>query len=185
MTLEVELLWFQDCPNHPAARASLEAVIAEIAPGTPIREVDATDPATAAALRFPGSPTIRVGGRDIDPGYIDPGDYTPRCRLYRTSEGLRGLPERRWIEDALRQGGLPRRQVDQGDESAALAGRDGGKADQLIGATIVAGAACCAIALAATAGLVLPIAGIIAGGVSVVAAGAAVRRGSIRPAERR
>lgn len=53
-------------------------------------------------VRFPGSPTIRIDGRDVDPTYVDPGDYTPRCRLYRTSEGLRGLPECRWIEDALR-----------------------------------------------------------------------------------
>jgi hypothetical protein len=98
----VELLWFSDCANHPAARAMLEAVIADVAPRTPIRDVDATDPTIAASLRFPGSPTIRVNGRDIDPGYIDPGDYTPRCRLYRTSNGLGALPERSWIEDALR-----------------------------------------------------------------------------------
>lgn len=99
---DVELLWFSDCANHPAARRMLEEVIAEVAPETSIHEVDATDPATAARIRFPGSPTIRVDGRDIDPAFIDPGDYTPRCRLYRTSAGLQGLPERQWIVDALR-----------------------------------------------------------------------------------
>lgn len=98
----VELLWFSDCPNHATARRLLEEVIAEVAPGTAILDVDASDPVVASRLRFPGSPTIRVDGRDIDPGYTDPGDYTPRCRLYRTSEGLRGVPDRRWIEDALR-----------------------------------------------------------------------------------
>ena len=102
MIRTVELIWFSECPNHPAARAMLEEVIADIAPGTPIHDVDATDPRTAARLRFPGSPTIRVDGRDVDPGYIDPGDYTPRCRLYRTGDGLRGLPDRIWVEDALR-----------------------------------------------------------------------------------
>lgn len=45
---------------------------------------------TAASVRFPGSPTIRINGRDVDPGYVDSGDYTPRCRLYRTSDGLPG-----------------------------------------------------------------------------------------------
>ena len=79
----------------------LEDVIDEVAPGTPIRDVDATDPAIAEEVRFPGSPTIRVDGRDVDPTYIDPGDYTPRCRLYRTSAGLGGLPERGWLVDAL------------------------------------------------------------------------------------
>lgn len=102
MSPRVELLWFADCPNHPTARAMLEEVLAEVAPGTAIEDVDATDPAEAERLRFPGSPTIRVNGRDIDPGYVDPGDYTPRCRLYWTRDGLRGLPERDWIEAALR-----------------------------------------------------------------------------------
>ena len=101
MSHEVELLWFEGCANHPPARRVLEGVIAEVAPGTPIREVDATDPAVAERVRFPGSPTIRVDGRDVDPTYTDPGDYTPRCRLYRTSAGLRGLPERDWIVAAV------------------------------------------------------------------------------------
>ena len=101
MSQDVELLWFSDCANHSAARQLLRDVIDQLAPGTPIREVDATDPATAERVRFPGSPTIRVDGRDVDPSFVDPGDYTPRCRLYRSDSGFRGLPERRWIEDAL------------------------------------------------------------------------------------
>lgn len=101
MSHDVELLWFSDCANHPAARRMLQDVIDELAPGTPIREIDATDAAIAERLHFPGSPTIRVDGRDVDPSFIDPGDYTPRCRLYWTDAGLRGLPERRWIESAL------------------------------------------------------------------------------------
>ena len=98
----VELLWFSECPNHAAARAMLEEVIAEVAPGTAIRDIDASVADVAASTRFPGSPTVRVDGRDIDPVFTDPGDYTPRCRLYRTSTGLRGLPERDWIVTALR-----------------------------------------------------------------------------------
>jgi hypothetical protein len=108
VTHDVELLWFSDCANHATARRMLQEVIADLAPGTPIRDVDATDPVTAERVRFPGSPTIRVDGRDIDPSYVDPGDYTPRCRLYRTESGLKGLPERRWIEDAL-LGAVPNR----------------------------------------------------------------------------
>ena len=106
MSQKVELLWFEGCPNHPTARQMLEEVVAEVAPGTRIADVDATDPAVAVRVRFPGSPTIRVDGRDVDPTYIDPGDYTPRCRLYRTAAGLRGLPERGWIVDALARGAI-------------------------------------------------------------------------------
>lgn len=98
----VELLWFRDCPNHSVARALLEEVLAALEPGTTIEDIDATDPIVARRHRFPGSPTIRIDGRDVDPSYDDPGDYTPRCRLYRTADGLRGVPERTWIEAALR-----------------------------------------------------------------------------------
>jgi hypothetical protein len=89
-------------PELPGGPATAHRSHREVAPGTPIRDVDATNPAVADRLHFPGSPTIRVDGRDVDPAYVDPGDYTPRCRLYRTRQGLRGLPERRWIEAALR-----------------------------------------------------------------------------------
>lgn len=99
----VELLWFQDCPNHPAARALLDELLGELAPDTVMHQIDATDPEIARRHRFPGSPTIRFDGRDVDPSYQDPCDYTPRCRLYRTAAGLRGLPERPWIEAALRE----------------------------------------------------------------------------------
>jgi hypothetical protein len=75
----VQLLWFSDCPNRPVARRMLTDAIDRLAPGTAIEEVDASDPAVAAAHRFPGSPTIRIDGIDIEPGYADPGDYTPRC----------------------------------------------------------------------------------------------------------
>ena len=97
----VELLWFADCPNPPAARALLDRLLGELAPGTSVHEIDATAPAVARRHRFPGSPTIRVDGRDVDPSFEDPGDYTPRCRLYRTSRGLGGLPERAWMEAAI------------------------------------------------------------------------------------
>lgn len=99
----VEFLWFDGCANHQAARALLEDVIASVAPGTEVESIDASDPEVAVAMRFPGSPTIRVDGRDIEPGFTDPRDYTPRCRLFRSSEGLRGIPPREWIEAALRR----------------------------------------------------------------------------------
>lgn len=103
--IDIELLWFGGCPNHVAARDLLRAVLAETAPGTAIRDTDASDPAVAERLRFPGSPTIRVNGVDVDPAFRDPGDYTPRCRVFHTPQGLRGVPDRSWIEAAVLRAG--------------------------------------------------------------------------------
>jgi hypothetical protein len=99
---QVELLWSRDCVNHQAALEMLEAVLADIAPDTPILSVDASDPEVAGAHRFPGSPTIRVDGRDVDPSFQEPVDYTPRCRIYWTASGPQGIPERAWLEALLR-----------------------------------------------------------------------------------
>jgi len=83
---DIELLWFADCTNQAAARSLLREVVAELAPGSTIRDIDATDPDVAREVHFPGSPTIRVDGRDVQPDFEDPGEYTPRCRLYRQSQ---------------------------------------------------------------------------------------------------
>ena len=98
---EVELLWFAGCPNHPAARELLLEVVAQLASDSVIRDVDASDPAVAERVRFPGSPTIRIDGIDIEPGFRAADDYTPRCRLFRTDRGLARIPPREWIEAAL------------------------------------------------------------------------------------
>ena len=87
----------------------LRELLDEIAPGTAIHDIDATDPGVAQRYRFPGSPTVRVDGRDVDPSFRDPGDYTPRCRLYWTAKGLRRIPERGWVEAALRSSADGRR----------------------------------------------------------------------------
>lgn len=105
--MKVEILSFQGCPGHEPARALVADVVADLAPGVVVEEVDASDPATAARLRFPGSPTIRVDGVDVDPGFVDPGDYTPRCRVYRTKDGMRPVPPREWVEGAVLRA-LPR-----------------------------------------------------------------------------
>ena len=105
--MKVEFLWFSGCPNHETARNMLLAVLDESRIYAEFEDIDATDPAAAAELRFPGSPTIRVNGLDIEPDFADPGDYTPRCRLYATDQGLHGLPKREWIAAALKRAMMP------------------------------------------------------------------------------
>ena len=102
---QVELLWFADCPNHEAVRESVRAILDEVAPEAEFADLDATDPTLAARLHFPGSPTVRVNGVDVEPGFADPGDYTPRCRLYRIDGRLARTPDPAWIRDAVVSGG--------------------------------------------------------------------------------
>ena len=97
--MEVELLWWEGCPSHAEARQLLEEVVggrAEIV----LREVRSD--AEAETLRFPGSPTIRVDGRDVDPaGASAPPALT--CRIYHLPDGrVSPVPSREQLEEALR-----------------------------------------------------------------------------------
>ena len=99
--MNIELLWFDGCPNHHAAGELLQGVLGELGVDEPIVRVDVPDLKVGERVKFPGSPTIRINGTDIDPEYEDTGDYTPRCRVYLTDEGFRGVPERSWIVDGV------------------------------------------------------------------------------------
>lgn len=99
--VDVEVLWFQGCPNHEDAERMVRGIAGSIGVAMELRRIEIPDEATGRVHGFPGSPTIRVDGRDVEPGWELCEDCTPRCRVYLTSAGLRGLPEAQWIEDAL------------------------------------------------------------------------------------
>ncbi len=96
--MQIEFLWFDDCPNHIAARALLDDVLADHGIDAAVSDICVIDEASGTRVKFAGSPTIRIDGIDVEPDFVDSGDYTLRCRVYPTSEGLRGVPERAWIE---------------------------------------------------------------------------------------
>lgn len=100
-TVRVELLWFEGCPNHIAAEALTRDVMAELGIAAPIIRVEVPDEETGIAVRFPGSPTVRINGRDIEPGFADCDDCTPRCRVYFVDGRMTGVPARDWIVKAL------------------------------------------------------------------------------------
>ena len=102
MTARVEVLSFAGCPNVRAAVALVEQVARDTAVDVDLRLIDVPDAATAAERRFLGSPTVRVEGRDVEPGSEDRADFALACRVYQAPDGPSGLPRREWLEAALR-----------------------------------------------------------------------------------
>lgn len=98
----IEILTFEGCPNGPAAIDLVRRVVAEVGVEATVTVVDIHDAEAAAATRFLGSPTIRVGGHDVEPGAGCREDFVLACRLYRTATGLSGQPEERWVREAIR-----------------------------------------------------------------------------------
>jgi hypothetical protein len=100
----IELLWFEGCPNHLAARTMVDEVLAHLGIEATVKAIEVPDEEIGNQVRFPGSPTIRVNGVDIEPGFFDCENCTPRCRVYPTPAGLRGFPEQQWLVSALSAG---------------------------------------------------------------------------------
>jgi hypothetical protein len=97
----VEILYFDGCPNHEAARALIERAAAELSIDAQIELVRVDHAEAAAELEFLGSPTIRVDGRDVEPGAAQRHEFVFSCRVYRGERGLGGQPDEAWIRSAL------------------------------------------------------------------------------------
>lgn len=101
----VELLYFDGCPHHEALMPHLEQLLhsADLPARIELRRI--TDDKVAQRERFLGSPTVRVDGRDVEPGAEQRDDFGLKCRLYRLPTGLRGAPADQWVLDALARSG--------------------------------------------------------------------------------
>ncbi|MFH2008789.1 MAG: hypothetical protein ABI333_19535 [bacterium] len=62
----IELLLTPGCVNGKAAEPLVREVVSALIPGGAVERVDVADEAHARALGFPGSPTIRVDGVDLE-----------------------------------------------------------------------------------------------------------------------
>jgi hypothetical protein len=96
----IEVLYVQGCPNYPGTLALVQRVRDQLAIDAELRSTLIGDQAAAERARFPGSPTVRVDGRDVQPGE-PPAEHTLACRLYRLEHRFAGQPAERWVRDAL------------------------------------------------------------------------------------
>jgi hypothetical protein len=97
----IEVLHTADCPNYPEALALVERIRTALGIDAELRTTLIADQAAAERARFPGSPTVRVDGHDVEPGSEPPEEVTLACRLYRHQHHLAGRPEERWVREAL------------------------------------------------------------------------------------
>lgn len=102
--MRIDFLWYEDCPSHPQARVLLREALQAVGVKAQIVEQKVETQAQAEALRFPGSPTIRINGEDIDPVGAAVARSALTCRTYGWADGrLQPLPEKRRIIAALRR----------------------------------------------------------------------------------
>ena len=96
----VEILYTDECPFWKEVLKIVEQLIHDSKTQPTVRKIKIQSLEEAKLLKFPGSPTIRVNGVDIDPsaktveGYIG-------CRIYRYEGRIFEYPPKEMIESAF------------------------------------------------------------------------------------
>jgi hypothetical protein len=98
--MKIEILHFDGCPTNRVTDNTSRQVLAEEGLEADIELVAVNSDEEARRLRFPGSPTIRVDGRDLFPA-PEREDWRLVCRVYATPEGLMGSPTAQMLIAAL------------------------------------------------------------------------------------
>jgi len=94
--MKIEVLYSPGCPNYLPAVEQIQRVLASESLRVEIRSVAVRTDVEAMELMFPGSPTIRVDGEDIEPDQtVIPG---LKCRLYAN---LSGVPSEEMLRRAV------------------------------------------------------------------------------------
>src|SRR5205823_5296338 len=82
----IEVLYIPGCCNHRRAVERVRLLLSSEDADLPVVEVPVNDEVAARSLQFPGSPTVRINGRDVEPS--PQARFAFACRLYSDGSGL-------------------------------------------------------------------------------------------------
>jgi hypothetical protein len=97
-SVKLQLLYVDACPGATALLPLLTGYAQEV--GADFEPVLVRTHDEAVAHDFPGSPTVRVDGRDVDQRRADAGPGLG-CRLYWTGQGITNAPPLSWVVAAI------------------------------------------------------------------------------------
>lgn len=101
--MKVELFYFEGCPNHGPTVQRVKEILKEEGVAAEVIEVNVPNQATALAVGFQGSPSIRIDGLDVEPTARSSQNYGMSCRTYWDSGKREGLPSRDVIRAAIKE----------------------------------------------------------------------------------
>jgi hypothetical protein len=94
----IEIRYFDGCPNCEPTLELVRIAVRELGIHAEIIETRVLDLDHAKQIGFPGSPTVLVNGRDIEPRTLPTSFH---CRVYETATGISGVPPRPLLDAAL------------------------------------------------------------------------------------
>jgi hypothetical protein len=84
--MRIEILYVPGCPNYQPTVERLQAVLESQLVQAEVRSIAIRTEAQAKAVSFPGSPTIRIEGKDVEPSRATAPGLA--CRLYKNGSGV-------------------------------------------------------------------------------------------------
>lgn len=84
--MKVEVFFVPGCPHYEPAVERVKKILASESLQVDVEGVPVNTDADARVLLFPGSPTIRINGDDIEPDQMNAPGLT--CRLYANRTGV-------------------------------------------------------------------------------------------------
>jgi copper chaperone CopZ len=169
--MKIEVLYFDECPNHSPAVDRIREVLKEEGISAHVSEVKVADERAAQAIGFLGSPSIRVDGVDVEPAARSSKDYGMMCRTYLEGGKRVGVPSSESIRAAIREAVQAQPTHNCCPPQVALTQQSGSvepKRKWLLGASVAA-------AIAASLCCILPILTAVTG-FGVLATGAALEK---------
>ena len=98
--MKIEVLYFDDCPNYGPTLELVRQVVSDLNVDAEITSVEIKGADDAQRLRFLGSPSVHIDGRDADPDARGRMQYNFGCRRY----GQSGCPPRLMLEQVIQAG---------------------------------------------------------------------------------
>ena len=100
---KIKFLYFADCPNYLLALDLLDEVLNDENLDWPIEMILVTTEETAVSQKFLGSPSIRIGGEDLEGISGSEVEYGLKCRVYQVNGKTQGFPPEKLIRDAIQR----------------------------------------------------------------------------------
>jgi glutaredoxin len=98
----IRVLTFEGCPHCEAARDLVEKTVRDLQLKADVQAIQVKDECEARQYGFLGSPSVQIDGHDIERDRrSDASSYS--CRVYKTPNGLTGVPPRELLVEAIRE----------------------------------------------------------------------------------
>jgi hypothetical protein len=104
--MTIEILYVADCPHYEPATLEISKALRQEHLSAEMKHIEILGQDMAEALKFFGSPTIRINGIDIEASARIANGFGMCCRCYGTSKAKETGPSAALIHSAIREIGL-------------------------------------------------------------------------------